>query len=74
MIMLNDILHLSEADLKNTKIRFNQSNSGDFDPVSLFKEKNQRLYEGQFWNYSKNKSFKEGQIAIGFITEHWGRR
>jgi len=67
MIMLNDILRLSESDLKNTKIRFNQSNRSDYDPVALFKEKNKRLYDGQFWNYSKNKSFQVGHIAIGFI-------
>jgi hypothetical protein len=65
-IILNDILKLSDEELKNTKIRFNQSNN-DFEPIILFKENNKRLYEGQFWNYSKNKSFKKGQIAIGFI-------
>lgn len=67
MIKLNDILNLSDDDIKNTKIRFNQSNNLDFDPVRLFKERDIGLYNGQFWNYSKTKSFQEGQIAIGFI-------
>lgn len=66
MILLNDILKISDTDLQNTKIRFNQS-SGDYQPINFFKENNERLYVGQFWNYSKSKSFKEGQIAIGFI-------
>lgn len=66
MILLNDILNLSETEIKQTKIRLNQNDRIDFDPVLLFKQKDKRLYEGQFWNFSK-KSFKEGQIAIGFI-------
>ncbi|MDD3414566.1 MAG: GIY-YIG nuclease family protein [Lachnospiraceae bacterium] len=74
MILLNDILNFSKDQLKDIKIRFNQSNGDDFDPITLFKERNQRLYDGQFWNYSKAKSFKAGQIAIGFVkieTKKW---
>ncbi|SFI42147.1 GIY-YIG catalytic domain-containing protein [Tindallia magadiensis] len=67
MILLNDILNFSEKELKNTKIRFNKSNNNDYDPARLFKDKDDRLYNGQFWNYSKTKSFQTGQIAIGFI-------
>ncbi len=67
MILLNDILNFPKSQLKNVKIRFNQSNGDDFDPITFFKEKNQRLYDGQFWNYSKAKSFKVGQVAIGFV-------
>ncbi|AOM84440.1 GIY-YIG nuclease family protein [Salisediminibacterium beveridgei] len=67
MIILNDILKLTEQELKHTKIRFNQSNREEFDPIQLFKDKDDGLYTGQFWNYAKNKSFRVGQIAIGFI-------
>lgn len=67
MILLNDILNFPKPQMKNIKIRFNQSNGDDFDPITFFKEKNQRLYDGQFWNYSKAKSFKVGQVAIGFV-------
>lgn len=73
MIYLNDILQLSESEISNAKIRFNKSNNIDFDPISLFKEKDLGLYNGHFWN-SKVKSFREGQIAIGFIrisTDKW---
>lgn len=74
MILLNDILNFPKDQLKDIKIRFNQSNGDDFDPIAFFKEKNQRLYDGQFWNYSKAKSYKVGQIAIGFVkieTNKW---
>lgn len=74
MILLNDILNLNEEEIKNTKIRFNQSDSLDFNPIELFKERDKRLYDGHFWNYSKNKSYQEGQIAIGLIrldTDKW---
>ena len=67
MILLNDILNFPKSQMKDIKIRFNQSNGDDFDPITFFKEKNQRLYDGQFWNYSKAKSFKVGQVAIGFV-------
>lgn len=66
-ILLNDILKIPESSLLNVKIRFNQNDRTDYDPITFFKERNQRLYEGQFWNYSKVKSFKVGQIAIGFL-------
>ena len=66
MILLNDILNFTEEELKNTKIRFNQSNNVNYEPIKLFKEKDSGLYTGHFWNGS-NKSFKVGQIVIGFI-------
>jgi hypothetical protein len=73
MILLNDILNLTNEEIVNTKVRFNQSDSIDFNPIELFKEKDKRLYEGQFWNYSKTKSFKEGQIAIGLIRVEYDK-
>lgn len=67
MIKLNDILNLTESEIKRTKIRFNQSNNINFDPIKLFKEKDNSLYDRHFGNYSKNKSFQVGQIAIGLV-------
>jgi len=63
-INLNDILKLDNLD--NVKIRFNKSN-GIKDPITIFKENRNELLHWQFWNYSKNKSFYEGQVAIGFV-------
>lgn len=70
-ILLNDILKLD--DLTNTKVRFVKS-SGSTDPIVLFKENKDELLRWQFWNYSKNKSFYEGQIAVGLVKideEKW---
>jgi hypothetical protein len=64
MILLNDILKLD--NLENVKIRFNiANNSGN--PLYIFKTNRQQLYIWQYWNYSKKKSFAEGNITIGFI-------
>ena len=74
MILLNDILNFPKSQLKDIKIRFNQSNGNDFEPLTLFIEKEQKLYEGHFWNGLKAKSFKVGQVVIGFVkieTNKW---
>ena len=40
----------------------------NWDPIEIFKNNEiQTLLEGQYWNYNKNKSYKEGQITLGFI-------
>jgi hypothetical protein len=62
-ILLNDLLNLN--NLENVKIRFNKENREDYNPIKFFKEDHSRLLKGQFWNYSKNKTFREGNIAIG---------
>lgn len=66
-IKLNDILKLENLD--NVKIRFNKNKQSgkDWNPIELFKSGNiQGLLGGQYWNYRKHKSFKVGQITIGF--------
>ncbi len=65
-IFLNEILGLS--NLKNVKIRFNLMFRDNWDPIETFKNKDfDTLLEGQYWNYKKKKSFKKGQVTIGFI-------
>ncbi len=63
-ILITDILKFE--DLKNVKIRFNQQNNFDFDPIKFFKEDKQRLLNGHFHNYAKKKSYKKGDITVGF--------
>lgn len=66
VIKLNDILKLE--DIKNTKIRFNIMFADNWNPIEVFKNNEfKTILEGQYWNYSKNRSFKEGQTTIGFI-------
>lgn len=65
-IKLNEILGMK--DLSNVKIRFNLMFANNWNPIEIFKNKEDlTLLEGQYWNYNKNKSYKEGQITIGFI-------
>ncbi|MEI6142368.1 MAG: GIY-YIG nuclease family protein [Mariniphaga sp.] len=65
-IKLNEILQLD--NLKNVKIRFNLMFANNWNPIEIFKNNEIRtLLEGQYWNYNKNRSFKEGQITLGFI-------
>lgn len=65
MILLNDIFKFSLSDLENTKVRFNKANATG-DPLFLFKTDRSQLQTWQFWNYN-NKSYKVGNITIGFI-------
>jgi len=65
-IHLNDILKIE--NLANVKIRFNTMFEGNWNPIELFKNgETQQMLNGHYWNYSKNKSYKDGQITIGLI-------
>jgi hypothetical protein len=65
-ILLNEILKLD--NVHNVKIRFNMMNNDSWNPLEFFKNNDTaRLLGGQYWNYKKNRSFKNGQITIGFI-------
>ena len=65
-ILLNELLKLD--NLENVKVRFNLMFNGNWNPVEFFKNADfETLLNGQYWNYNKNKSYKEGQINIGFI-------
>jgi len=65
-IKLNDILHLD--NLQNVKIRFNLMFRQNWNPIEIFKNGDiSIMLEGQYWNYSKKKSYKVGQITIGFV-------
>ncbi len=65
-ILLNEILKLDNLD--NVKIRFNLMFGGNWNPIELFKNADfDTILNGHYWNYNKNKSYKNGQITIGFI-------
>lgn len=65
-ILLNEILGLD--NLQDVRIRFSVIFDGNWDPIELFKNKDfEKLLEGHYWNYDKKKSYKNGQITIGFI-------
>lgn len=65
-IKLNDILRLKNID--NVKIRFNLMFRENWNPIELFKNGDiSTMLEGQYWNHSKNKYYKTGQITIGLV-------
>ncbi len=65
-IKLNDILRLD--NLNNVKIRFNLMFAQNWNPIELFKNGDiSTMLAGQYWNYNKNKSYKQGQITIGLV-------
>ncbi len=63
LIYLNDLLHIEDEILKNTKIKFNQYN-GQTDPMDEYKREPEKINsEWLFWR-TETKYFKIGQIAI----------
>ena len=65
-IKLNEILRLDNLD--NVKIRFNLMFEHNWNPIELFKNGDiQTMLNGHYWNYKKRKSYKVGQITIGFV-------
>ena len=61
-ILLNDILKLD--NLPNVVIRLNISN-GTYNAIDRYRNNKDGLLMGNFYNSSKRKWFKEGQIVIG---------
>lgn len=65
-IMLNDILQI--RDLENVKIRLNVMFGGNWNPIEEFKNGNfDEILQGHYWNYNSKKSYKAGQVTIGFL-------
>ena len=63
IIKLNDLLNLSNEELKTVKVRFNQSN-GVENPMDLYL-KNPEIVNNQWFLWrTKSKLFKVGEIAI----------
>lgn len=71
-LLLKDLLHFSEEELPNVKIKFNQYN-GFNDPMDLYKS-NPEIVNTQwlFWN-EKQRYFRVGQIAMCFLKLSYDR-
>lgn len=63
MLKLNDLLRLSDEELKHTKVRFHQYN-GEDDPIDVFKKNPETLLS---WNYWNSQRYKVGQLSIGLV-------
>ena len=69
-IKLTDLLHFSETEIDNVKIKFNQA-SADSDPLELYQKDPEIVNtEWLFWK-EKYRYFFEGQIAICFLKLTW---
>lgn len=65
-IKLNDILKIN--NLNDVRVRFNLMFKQNWNPIEIFKNGEiSTMLEGQYWNYSKKKSYREGQITIGLV-------
>jgi hypothetical protein len=65
-IKLNDILQID--NLTNVKIRFNLMFNQNWNPIELFKNGDiSTMLAGQYWNYDRKKSYKHGQVTVGFV-------
>lgn len=65
-LKLNDLLNLSEDELKNTKVKFNQWN-GETNPIDRYKENPEIINNEWFFWRNKDRYFEVGQIAICFL-------
>lgn len=63
IIKLNDLLNLSNEELKTVKVRFNQSN-GIENPMDLYLKNPEIVNNKWFLWRTKSKLFKVGEIAI----------
>lgn len=77
-ILLNDLLRLN--DLRDVKVRLmkyaGQSGEGVRQPdfIKLFQDgEREWLMRGLFWNYGRNRSFREGQTVVGLAEMEKGR-
>lgn len=65
-IYLNEILRFE--DLNNVKIRFHLMIEDNWSPIDFFRNgEEQVLLKGQYWNNQTRKSFKDGQVTVGFV-------
>lgn len=67
MLKLNDLLKLSDTELENTKVRFNQYN-GEDNPIDKFKKNPEELLK---WNYYNSQRYKVGQLSIGLVKMNY---
>lgn len=65
-ILLNDLLHLSEQDIKRAKVKFNVFN-GDVEPINEYKSNPDIVNKEWMLWHKKNRYFSAGSLAIGLV-------
>ncbi|WP_336934735.1 GIY-YIG nuclease family protein [Vibrio cholerae] len=72
MILLNDILKFD--DVENVKIRFNLMFSDNWNPSEIYRMRDfSTLLNGHYHNYNRNRSYRVGQITVGFLKIEDGK-
>lgn len=72
-ILLNDILQINQAEIENTRIKFNIYN-GYTDPLELYKENPEQVNTTWFLWHDSRRYFHSGQMSICFLrvsTDTW---
>lgn len=69
MIKLNDILHLTEDEIKNAKIILNMESDGRSHFLDWYEsDPDNRNVEFTYWSHSgKRKNFNVGQLCLSFV-------
>lgn len=65
-ILLNDLLHLSEQDIKRAKVKFNVFN-GDVEPINEYKSNPDIVNKKWMLWHKKKRYFSAGNLAIGLV-------
>ena len=74
-ILFNALLHLSNEELANTKIRFNKGDnkSGSPNPLDEYLRDHEIINTDWFLHRTKNRPFRKGQYAICLVRMSWDR-
>lgn len=66
-ILINDLLQLSETEIKNTKIKLNIPD-GVTNPLDEYKKDPEKVNTGWLLWHKKSRYFHEGQTAICLLN------
>lgn len=72
-ITLQNLLNFSDDDLKRAKIKFNQPNDEDEDPMELYKSNPDIVNSKWLFWHKKQRYFRVGNIAICFLKLSYDR-
>lgn len=66
-ILINDLLNLSDDEMRNTKIKFNQDN-GNEDQMEVYIHDPELINNQWLFSRTKQRYFEVNQIAICFLN------
>lgn len=69
-LLLNDLLHLDQADLDRAKVKFNQFN-GEIEPMDAYLRNPDEVNNSWLFWRAKRRYFNVGEIAICLLQLSW---